>query len=309
VNGWCLLSPSSRRSRTVRSHEATAFSRLESFEGSEDRDSIAQEFFICSLEPFVVTSKTKEKDVTDAFGRWLDAALASRSRSTVIDCSAGNWEMPVVETEKGAVFDAWAEDLCVHISEPHILRRAAEPGIVRQRPEERMYLLINGAFGVGKSTVAAELRSLLPRFRGLRPGVVGLALLRLSGACVRLSASGFVAAPDRAWREARRFVSLSSHHPDGVSDLEYLDEVRSGLARSGRPFSIFASPRRSKSSREARRAGRARARPTVHLGPPARGRVLRGAPASDFSVRVRPRIGLPPPSRLARGSTSPRAGC
>jgi hypothetical protein len=56
--------------------EATAFARLESFEESDDRESVSQDFHLCSLEPFVFTHKTTEQDVTDSFARWLDAAIA-----------------------------------------------------------------------------------------------------------------------------------------------------------------------------------------------------------------------------------------
>ncbi len=56
--------------------EATAFARLESFEESEDRESVSDEFFICSMEPFVFTYQTKVADITDSFARWLDSALA-----------------------------------------------------------------------------------------------------------------------------------------------------------------------------------------------------------------------------------------
>lgn len=56
--------------------EATAFSQLESFEDSEDRESVSQAFFLCSLEPFVLTYKTGEQDITESFARWLDSALA-----------------------------------------------------------------------------------------------------------------------------------------------------------------------------------------------------------------------------------------
>jgi Fic family protein len=56
--------------------EATAFSQLESFEDSEDRKSVSQDFFLCSLEAFVLTYKTKEHDIRESFARWLDAALA-----------------------------------------------------------------------------------------------------------------------------------------------------------------------------------------------------------------------------------------
>ena len=56
--------------------EATAFSRLESFEDSEDRESVSASFSICSVEPFVFTHQTEASKITDAFGRWLDVSLA-----------------------------------------------------------------------------------------------------------------------------------------------------------------------------------------------------------------------------------------
>lgn len=56
--------------------EATVFARLESFEDSEDRESVSQDFFPCSLEPFVFTYKTPAADIGNTFDRWLDTALA-----------------------------------------------------------------------------------------------------------------------------------------------------------------------------------------------------------------------------------------
>lgn len=56
--------------------EATAFSRLESFEESEDRESVEEKFFLCSIEPFVFTHSTKLSEIKDTFGRWLDQAVA-----------------------------------------------------------------------------------------------------------------------------------------------------------------------------------------------------------------------------------------
>ena len=56
--------------------EATAFARLESYENSEDRDVVSQEFHVCSMEPFVFTHRTSEKEIEDSFLRWLDTALA-----------------------------------------------------------------------------------------------------------------------------------------------------------------------------------------------------------------------------------------
>lgn len=56
--------------------EATAFATLESFEDSEDRQSVSENFFVCSIEPFVYTYNTKVEDIKTAFDRWVDAALA-----------------------------------------------------------------------------------------------------------------------------------------------------------------------------------------------------------------------------------------
>jgi hypothetical protein len=56
--------------------EATAFARLESFEESDDRESVTQDFFLCSLEPFVITYRTHIEDVETSFDGWLDAAIA-----------------------------------------------------------------------------------------------------------------------------------------------------------------------------------------------------------------------------------------
>ncbi len=56
--------------------EATAFSKLESFEGEEDRESMSESFFLCSVEPFVFTHLTQLEDVVASFELWLDAALA-----------------------------------------------------------------------------------------------------------------------------------------------------------------------------------------------------------------------------------------
>ncbi len=56
--------------------EATAFSRLESFEGSVDRESVDEKFFLSSMEPFVFTHQTSAEEIRDAFARWLDHALA-----------------------------------------------------------------------------------------------------------------------------------------------------------------------------------------------------------------------------------------
>ena len=57
--------------------EATAFAKLESYEESDDRECVSQDFFLCSLEPFVFTHQTSEQEIEDSFSRWLDSALAS----------------------------------------------------------------------------------------------------------------------------------------------------------------------------------------------------------------------------------------
>lgn len=56
--------------------EATAFATLESFEESDDRQSVKENFFVCSLEPFVFTYKTNVEEIESSFTRWIDAALA-----------------------------------------------------------------------------------------------------------------------------------------------------------------------------------------------------------------------------------------
>jgi len=56
--------------------EATVFAQLESYEDSDDRKSVSQDFFLCSPEPFVFTHLTKEQDIASAFSHWLDTAIA-----------------------------------------------------------------------------------------------------------------------------------------------------------------------------------------------------------------------------------------
>lgn len=56
--------------------EVTAFYRLENYEHSEDREVAAQDFFLCSLEPFVFTYNTNIDDIEASFSQWLDGALA-----------------------------------------------------------------------------------------------------------------------------------------------------------------------------------------------------------------------------------------
>ena len=56
--------------------EATAFARLEAFDGSDDRQFVSQDFFHCSMEPFVFTYRTDPDQIRMSFARWIDTALA-----------------------------------------------------------------------------------------------------------------------------------------------------------------------------------------------------------------------------------------
>ncbi len=56
--------------------EATAFCQLQVFENSEDRERVNQEFFVCSLEPFVFAYQTEVNHIAEAFDQWLDASVA-----------------------------------------------------------------------------------------------------------------------------------------------------------------------------------------------------------------------------------------
>lgn len=56
--------------------EATAFSKLVSYEDSDEPDSMSERFSLCSVEPFVFTNQTKATEIADAFRRWVDASLA-----------------------------------------------------------------------------------------------------------------------------------------------------------------------------------------------------------------------------------------
>ena len=44
--------------------------------GSDDREYVSQDFFLCSLEPFVLTCKTNAEEIESSFDHWLDAAVA-----------------------------------------------------------------------------------------------------------------------------------------------------------------------------------------------------------------------------------------
>jgi Fic family protein len=56
--------------------EATAFARLEHFENSDEKRPTAQNFALCSPEPFVFTYQSDTAKLQGEFTRWLDTAIA-----------------------------------------------------------------------------------------------------------------------------------------------------------------------------------------------------------------------------------------
>jgi predicted kinase len=103
-----------------------------------------------------------------------------------------------------------------------------------------MYILLNGAFGVGKSTVARELQLFLPRAAIFDSEWIGFVLHRLPGGRVsdfqHLAVWRYLTV--RGARLVGRFRSPVII-PMTFSELAYLEEVRSGLARSNRPVLHF----------------------------------------------------------------------
>ena len=103
-----------------------------------------------------------------------------------------------------------------------------------------MFILINGAFGIGKSSVARELRARLPGSVIYDPEPVGVVLQRFR----RQRISDFQHLP--SWRRltvaAARGAAVFRVPviiPMAFSEPAYLEEVRSGLAVSGRPVLHF----------------------------------------------------------------------
>ncbi len=56
--------------------EVTSFGWLEYFEEQNDRAAASEQYFVCSLEPFVITWNTEENKILASYQKWLDAALA-----------------------------------------------------------------------------------------------------------------------------------------------------------------------------------------------------------------------------------------
>ena len=103
-----------------------------------------------------------------------------------------------------------------------------------------MFVLINGAFGVGKSSVARELRARLPGSMIYDPEPIGVVLQRL----VRPRPSDFQDLP--SWRRltvvaARCAAAMRSPViiPMAFSNIDYLAEIQAGLAKSGQPILHF----------------------------------------------------------------------
>jgi chloramphenicol 3-O-phosphotransferase len=155
-----------------------------------------------------------------------------------------------------------------------------------------MILLLNGAFGIGKTSVARRLRRLLPGSAILDPEWVGSALRLLSPrvddyqdleAWRRLTVAGI-----RAARALRRTVIV----PMAFTNLDYLDEVREGARRSDPDVRhvCLVAPIESVIERLSRRAGgeipawqlrRARECCAVHGGPAFADQVQAGARSPD----------------------------
>jgi hypothetical protein len=97
-----------------------------------------------------------------------------------------------------------------------------------------LILLLNGAFGIGKTTVARRLRRRLPGSMIFDPEPIGLALLRLP---LGPTPDDFQDLP--AWREltvigirCARLLSRTIIVPMAFTSLDYLEQVRAGAARA-----------------------------------------------------------------------------
>lgn len=103
-----------------------------------------------------------------------------------------------------------------------------------------MYILLNGAFGIGKTTVAKSLRRLLVDAVILDPERIGLVLQRLPG--YRRSDFQHLAAWRRltvVWGRTVGRFRPTVIIPMAFSEPAYLNEVRSGLGATGRPVLHF----------------------------------------------------------------------
>lgn len=98
-----------------------------------------------------------------------------------------------------------------------------------------MILLLNGAFGIGKTTVARVIVARLPRAVLYDPEIVGIILQRLA----RLAGRRVDDFQDlRLWRRLTiaglritRMLYANVVVPMAFSNIEYLEEIRSGVRR------------------------------------------------------------------------------
>jgi hypothetical protein len=98
-----------------------------------------------------------------------------------------------------------------------------------------MVILINGAFGIGKTTVARKLSRRLPKSVVFNPELIGVVLQR-SGRLAGRSIEDFQDLP--SWRKLcvlgiRAAAALRSHVivPMAFSNEAYLREIRAGIGR------------------------------------------------------------------------------
>jgi predicted kinase len=103
-----------------------------------------------------------------------------------------------------------------------------------------VYVVVNGAFGIGKTTVARELRARLPGSVIFDPEKIGFVLRRLPG--YRRSDYQHL----RAWRvltvlgaRLAGWLAPVVIVPMAFSEPDYLAEIRSGIARPQRPVLHF----------------------------------------------------------------------
>ncbi len=56
--------------------EATMFAKLESYQDNDEANVSSEEYFSCSLDPFVVTWNTNSNEIEESYRRWLDTGIA-----------------------------------------------------------------------------------------------------------------------------------------------------------------------------------------------------------------------------------------
>jgi len=105
---------------------------------------------------------------------------------------------------------------------------------------DKKYVIINGSFGVGKTTVARELRTLLPQSITFDPEMIGFFISRFPG----YAYSDYQ--HSKLWRQlttlVARFMGVSGRIviiPMTFSRLDYLEEIRIGLSKSDRAVLHF----------------------------------------------------------------------